>query len=237
MRKLGRITTKSLREGIESVKPGMTERELAEIIWHKWISEGAFDSPMQGQGLMRTGRGKEGETGRYNCVCTRPIDFPIEKGEGIFFDGGSSFKGYMSDIQRMVFLGEPSDLLLNLIKTGQSGFQNAVSTLKAGTKISDVYRAAVDGMEEVNSGSRNKYPITFAGHMIGLNIHEFPWLTEDEDSVLEEGMVICVEVGAYDMPKYRTIPGFPEDMFLITKHGFENLTGDLSTDLWVVDVG
>jgi Xaa-Pro aminopeptidase len=235
IRRLGEITTLGLKEGIEAIKPGMTERELSEIIWHRWISEGAFDSPMQGQGLMRTGRASEGALGRYNCVCTRPIDFPIEKNEGVFFDGGPSYKGYMSDIQRMVFLGEPTDMLLDLVKTGENGMQSAIAILRAGTKISDIYKAAVNGMEAVNPGSRDKYPITFVGHSIGLNIHEKPWLIEGENSRLEEGMVISLEVGAYDAPDYRTIPGFPEDMFLITKDGYENLTDGLSRDLWIVE--
>ena len=233
MRRLGQITTSGLEEGFKSASPGMTERELGEIIWHKWISEGAFDSPMQGQGLMRSGRSSEGAMGRYNCVCTRPIDFPIERNEGVFFDGGPSYKGYMSDIQRMLFLGDPPALLLDLVRTGEAGMRNAIQVLKPGTKISEIYSAAVDGMEAVMPGSHQKYPITFVGHCIGLNIHEPPWLVENETSRLEEGMVICLEVGAYDTPGSRTIPGFPEDMFLITKDGHENLTSGLTRDLWV----
>ena len=57
----------------------------------------------------------------------------------------------------------------------------------------------------------------------------------NEDSFLEPGMVINFEIGAYDIPEWRTLGGFLEDMFLITDDGNENLTPEGTMTLWIRD--
>jgi Xaa-Pro aminopeptidase len=45
-------------------------------------------------------------------------------------------------------------------------------------------------------------------------------------------MVVAIEIGAMD-PELEVFGAMPEDVILITETGHENLTAELSHDLWI----
>ena len=59
------------------------------------------------------------------------------------------------------------------------------------------------------------------GHSVGIEIHENPAFNTRDKTVLESGMVITVEPGIYIENEFGVRI---EDMALITKDGFVNLT-------------
>lgn len=151
----------------------------------------------------------------------------------VLIDAGPCYKGYLSDLMRQGCVGPPSDILKNLFGTAVLGYKRGIEMLHPGTKISDLHKESVETMKKHNPNI--EYPLSFVGHSIGLAIHEPPWFSEHESSCLEAGMVINLEVGAYDIPQWRTLGGFLEDMFLITDSGCENLTEEGAMTLWVAD--
>jgi Xaa-Pro aminopeptidase len=48
-------------------------------------------------------------------------------------------------------------------------------------------------------------------------------------------MTLSIEIPSYDVPEYRVIGGFLEDMVLVTEHGHENFTAAVPHDLWIVE--
>ena len=63
--------------------------------------------------------------------------------------------------------------------------------------------------------------ITFLGHGIGLSLHEHPYITARSDTILEPGMVFCMEP-VYVLPGKM---GFHiEDEVAVTKDGYELFT-------------
>ncbi len=70
--------------------------------------------------------------------------------------------------------------------------------------------------------SRGIRPIDFVGHGIGLTIHEEPYIGRYNSSVLEPGMVMCIEPLYVEEGKYAFQL---EDLVTITNDGFAYLTG------------
>jgi Xaa-Pro aminopeptidase len=46
-------------------------------------------------------------------------------------------------------------------------------------------------------------------------------------------MIFTVEIPGYDIPKWREMGSFMEDMYLITESGFENLSKELPRQIFV----
>ena len=71
---------------------------------------------------------------------------------------------------------------------------NAVATVKAGVRASDVDYAARSIIEKKGYGECFGHS---TGHGLGLSIHETPGLAAKNDTILEPGMVVTIEPGIY----------------------------------------
>jgi Xaa-Pro aminopeptidase len=47
-------------------------------------------------------------------------------------------------------------------------------------------------------------------------------------------MIFTIEIPALDIPKFRELGNYPEDVYLVTKDGYENLTSAISREPWIV---
>ena len=233
MRQACQITVNGIREAFEKLEIGMTERELLQIVERSFLDQGAFDTPMHGEMMLRGG------ARHYSMSTGRASDKKLERGRQVYFDGGASLKGYRVDMQRMAWLGEQSELEKRLFYLAEEGQQAAENAIKPGAKISEIHAAAMSVIEEVPEdlkaqGVQNLYSHLFMGHAIGLYFHEPPWITGTDNRSLEPGMIFTIEIPALDIPKFRDLGNFPEDVYLVTEEGYENLTGGISREPWIV---
>jgi Xaa-Pro aminopeptidase len=72
--------------------------------------------------------------------------------------------------------------------------------------------------------ARSKEWIGWVGHGEGLIEHELPYLVEGSDFVLKQGMTISLEIPVFDTN--GKMANMPEDVYLITKDGFDKLSKD-----------
>ena len=76
--------------------------------------------------------------------------------------------------------------------------------------------------------------IKFLGHGIGQTIHEEPYITDTRNIVLAPNITFTME------PLYM-IPGemgfHVEDMYIVTRDGFDAITGNLSKNDELIEVG
>ena len=232
MRELCRITVKGIKTAIESVEEGMTERKVLEIFWQTVIAEGAFDTPLAGEMMFRGGA-KD-----YAMSTGRAVETKLTKGRQLFFDGGANLKGYQIDMQRQFCIGEPPPLQRRLVEISEKGEQAAEKMFKPGNKVSDVHKAGMSVIGKVPDDLKGEieclYSHTFMGHCEGLNIHEPPWITAEEETVMEPGMIFALEIPALDVPKFRVLGGFPEDLYLITPDGHEVLTKGIERKEFII---
>ena len=174
---------------LAAVKPGVTEKSLA------WEAEKAF-------------RALGAERVSFTLVAFGPNaahphhasgDKALERGECVLVDIGATLDGYQSDVTRMAFLGEPPGEFLRVYGAVREALRAGIEAVKPGRPLRDVDGAARSVIEEAGYGGRF---IHRTGHGIGLDVHEAPWVTAENDEPVEEGMVFSVEPGVYLTGKF-----------------------------------
>lgn len=224
-RTIGDITAKGFLAGLMTVREGVTERDVMKAMMRSWMDDGAFDTPDRSQVLMRSG------PGRYDMFTARALDRKLERGDQIFLDSGPCYKGYLSDIQRMGAVGTPPPLCMGLFEQSRVGLEAALAAIRPGVRANEVFQAASDAMLRV--GANPHVPWVFFGHSIGLTNHELPFIVPTDETPLQAGMVLSIEVPAYDVPEFRVLGAFLEDVVLVTDSGCEVLTSKCPRDYWI----
>ena len=152
-----------------------------------------------------------------------PSDQIWEKGDVLALDSGGNYKGYIGDLCRMAYLGEPDQELVDLLGEIEDIQQAARKPIRAGARGGDIYVEP----EAMVAASANHGELSFVAHGMGIVSHEAPWLT-DRCSVpypayhakrpLEVGMVISIETTLLH-PRRGFIK--LEDTLAVTSDGWE----------------
>jgi Xaa-Pro aminopeptidase len=209
LRKASELADIGVEAGIEAVKPGVREYEIAaeaEYAMRVHGSEGvAFET------IVASGP----RSAHPHGVCSRRV---VHEGDFIIVDLGAIYSGYRSDLTRTVVVGRPSKRQSQIVNLVLEAQREALQRIRAGLKAKEADSVARDVLA---SGGYDKYFLHGLGHGVGLDIHEPPTLSSGSDDVLEEGNVVTVEPGIY-------IDGFGggriEDTVLVHKYGVERLT-------------
>jgi Xaa-Pro aminopeptidase len=141
-------------------------------------------------------------------------------------DFGVVLDGYCSDMTRTVHLGKASQQEWDVYHSVLEAQQAAVAVVRSGITCGEVDEAARSVLR------RAKLEKAFShstGHGVGLEIHEGPRVAAKQQQVLEPGMVITIEPGAYLPGKFGVRI---EDMVRVTARGGEMLTA-ASPKAWI----
>ncbi len=121
-------------------------------------------------------------------------DDVLKNNQCILMDFGCKYKGYCSDITRMMFLGTPDekflaayDAVLKANVTAEEKVYDGISGVAADKIARDILDKS--GYEGLFTHS--------LGHGVGLYIHEAPNLSPKSPYVLKNGMTFTVEPGVY----------------------------------------
>ncbi|MEF8808815.1 Xaa-Pro peptidase family protein [Natronomonas sp.] len=153
---------------------------------------------------------------------------PLEAGEAIIVDifPRSKETGYYADMTRTFCVGEPSETIDEWYDLTLEAQEAALDAIEAGVTGSDVHGAVCDVYEDAGLPTLRADEtaetgfIHTTGHGVGLDIHEFPRVSE-QDNELEAGHIITIEPGLYD-PEVGGVR--IEDLVVVTEDGYENLT-------------
>lgn len=194
---------------IAQTKKGISELELAWKIKELGNQFGAEDvsfDPIVGFGPNSA------------IVHHSPTTKKLKKGEIILIDMGMKYKGYCSDMTRMIFTKKPTTKqaeIYNLVLESQLASIKAIKKGITGKKADTVGRKIIN-----DAGYQEQYGHS-GGHGIGLDVHESPALSENYKKTFKENMIVTVEPGIY-------LPGEfgvrIEDMVLVQKSGCKVLT-------------
>jgi Xaa-Pro aminopeptidase len=188
---------------------GMTEDELAELINQKMFEKGGAKTPFN----TVASSGPNGSKPHYEHG-----EKVIEEGEPVVLDFGCYKDHYPSDQTRtIVFGGEPSGKFKEVHDIVRKAQQKAVEKVESGVKAKEVDTAARKVIEEAGYGEEF---IHRTGHGVGLDIHEPPFINQQNDRVLEKGMVFSVEPGIYIEGEFGVRI---EDLVYVTEDGCERL--------------
>lgn len=214
-------STRIAEAGIEAVtailSPGVTEVELVREFERIVVSRGARPA----FALIRIGR--NGIAGQ-----ALPDSTELRRGDAVWFDVGCTYRGYWSDIARVVSFGPPSEKLSRIYEAMRSGEAEGIRSAVPGTAVADLFQEVVD---TVRMSGVPEYERHHVGHAIGLEVYDEPMISLGRHGVLETGMVVNIEAPYYEF-------GFGavnvEDPVLIEPGGARRL-GALPDALHVVD--
>jgi Xaa-Pro aminopeptidase len=179
------ITDRAFAEMLASVRPGVTEREIAVALERRMVDLGAekpaFDSIVAS--------GPNGAVPHH-----QPGDRAIETGDLVTMDFGALYGGYHADMTRTVAVGRVAEWqreLYDLVAVAQrAGYQAAV----VGADTKDVDAAAREVIAA--AGHAEHFPHGL-GHGVGLEIHEAPLIGYDKTGKLMDRVPITAEPGVY----------------------------------------
>ncbi len=148
-----------------------------------------------------------------------PSHEKIDKNSVLLCDFVAERNVYKSDETFTVHLGNPDGRFLDVYDTVYSAQQTAISKIKPGVKFSRLDKIARDYIDKRGYG---KYFTHSLGHGVGLDIHEYPYISKNNDDTVKEGMVFTVEPGVYIEGEFGIRI---EDMCYIEKEGARVITG------------
>jgi len=148
----------------------------------------------------------------------QPTARKLANDELLLIDMGACQDGYMSDMTRVLFFGQPSRRVRGMYNAVLKAQLAAIDAVRPGVTAAHVDRAARRVLEREGLGKEFMHS---TGHGLGLEIHEGPRLGRRDKTKLEPGMAITIEPGAY----IRDFGGIRiEDTVLVTQNGCEVLT-------------
>ena len=121
---------------------------------------------------------------------THTARIPMPEGTSVMFDFGGVVDGYCSDFGRTVVAGEPSRELLDAYDVMLAAYEAGRAACRPGSLAREVNAACRAPIEEAGLGPHFRHRM---GHGIGLDVHERPFVSSEDATVLEAGMTFTDE--------------------------------------------
>ena len=165
------------------VQPGVTMAELRDEVELQLRLAGSL-TPSFATHIF-TGMGPESlDTG------TTTAHDPLRDGTAVLFDFGGVVDGYCSDFGRTVVAGEPAPGFVEAHDVMLAAFEAGRAACRPGALARDVNAACRAPIEEAGLGEHFRHRM---GHGIGLDVHERPFLSPEDETPLEAGMTFTDE--------------------------------------------
>jgi len=121
---------------------------------------------------------------------TRTAHDPIPEGTSVMFDFGGVVDGYCSDFGRTIYCGEPPADYREVYEVMLEAQEAGRAAAAAGTPAAEVNAACRRPIENAGLGEHFRHRM---GHGIGLDIHERPFISAEETTLLEPGVTFTDE--------------------------------------------
>jgi len=235
MRQAGKITRDTLKVVEDSIKVGVSTKELDQIAYDYIKSQGATPSFKNYSGFPASICASVNDTIVHGIPSK---DIILKEGDIISIDVGAKYKGYHGDAARTFAVGKIDAKVKRLIKITEQSFFEGIKDLKSGAFVGDISHRIQTFVE------KNGYSIVreLVGHGIDKQLHEDPMVPNfgkaGSGPRLNANCVIAIEpmvnmgdrnvVFHADGWTCKTRDGLPsahyENTVLITENGIEILT-------------
>jgi Xaa-Pro dipeptidase len=165
------------------VVPGVAMATLVEAVEHELRSAGSRCPSFTTH--MFTGF----EPAAYDSG-TESAWTPVPEGTSVMFDFGGVVDGYCSDFGRTVYCGEPPDDYREVYEIMLAAQESGRAAATPGTPACEVNAACRRPIEDAGLGEYFRHRM---GHGIGMNVHERPFLSPEDDTALESRMTFTDE--------------------------------------------
>jgi methionyl aminopeptidase len=195
MRKAGRVVGETLQILAEAVRPGVTAKDLDDIVRKEYERRGVVPTFLNY---------KVPGAPPYPATCCVSVNdeivhgIPSEKrvfrdGDIVSIDLGATVDGYVGDAAITVPCGNVSEEALSLIEVTKGALWAGIGAARGGGHIGDIGAAVQEYAESRGYGVVREY----VGHGVGRRMHEDPQVpnygTRGQGPKLKVGMVLAIE--------------------------------------------
>jgi Xaa-Pro aminopeptidase len=213
IRKAVLLNEKVFRKVYTTIKPGMSEEQIAL----------ALENTMR---LMGAERPSFDTIVAFGTNAAKPHAVPgnrvLEKGETVLVDMGLVLDGYCSDMTRTFVVGKPDRLFCERLRVVRRAQLAAMKVIRSGVTCREVDMTARRVIKKAGYGDYFGHAL---GHGVGLDVHEEPRLSTHSRKKLREGMIVTIEPGIY-LPEWGGIR--LENMVVVRDNGCELLNTDMT---------
>jgi Xaa-Pro aminopeptidase len=165
------------------VVPGVTMADLAEATEHELKAAGSR-CPSFATHIFTGMDDDDFDSG------TATAHVPIPAGTSVMFDFGGVVDGYCSDFGRTVYCGDPPGDYREVYEVMLAAQEAGRAAASAGTPAREVNAACRKPIEDGGLGKHFRHRM---GHGIGMDVHERPFISPEDDTPLQPGMTFTDE--------------------------------------------
>ena len=203
------IASKAFDELPKHLQIGQSEIEVCKIMKKTLLDHGA-DHTL----YMSCASGPGG----YDQIICDPTEKKLQDGDILIIDTGTTLDGYFCDFDRNFGFGKIEHSTKMAYDILWLAAEAGMNSAKPGASCADVSNAMLSILQK-NGLSSNS--VGRMGHGIGLQLTEPPSIMSNDNTVLQENMVIAIEPCLEYAPSTMLVH---EENILITSNGHERLT-------------
>lgn len=218
IRALAAFTDEAMGKVTEMLRPGVTNAQVEAYIGQLGYEYGCRELPFAPTvRFYQTGADEPFQVDGYRTPAV------LRPGCSISFDFGYTKDGYCTDFGRSFYSGPAPKEIKDAYKALQEAQVALIETLRPGEPMTRGFDFIRRHMDQTGYGKflRRYYHFNLLGHQVGIDVHEGPWLHDQQTALFQPGMIFTIE------PKFWW-PGQcftrVEDMILITETAAECLT-------------
>ncbi len=201
------------------ISVGMTERQAFATFRAEILRQGADDVPYL---VGATG------PGGIDDIIRQPSDRIIDTGDLLIFDTGSTFDGYFSDFDRNFAFGHADQGAKDAYRAVWDATEAGIEVIRPGVTTTEVF-GAMNAVLEANGSLGND--VGRMGHGLGMQVTEWPSHTADDDTMIEENMVLTLEPGLNWAPGKAMVH---EENLVVRASGAEMLSRRAAPELPII---
>lgn len=187
IRKAAELSDRGYQRFVETAEAGMAEYELVAEVESFLKSRGAEDNFM----LIASG-------GVEVTGMKPPTERRLQTGDSVTTELTPQVDGYWAQICRTLVIGEPGSKQLEAFAIFAEAQKAAEDLLRPGVNIADVARVQNDVFRKYGYGDYTGPKYTrVRGHNLGLHPDENPYVLEDVNYIVKEGMVVIAHPNTY----------------------------------------
>jgi Xaa-Pro aminopeptidase len=165
------------------VVPGVTMLDLVEAVEHELRAHGSR-CPSFTTHIFTGLSDDDFDSGTGTARASIPAQ------TSVMFDFGGVVDGYCSDFGRTVYCGEPPADYIDAYAIMLAAQEAGRAAAKAGTPAREVNAACRKPIEDAGLGEHFRHRM---GHGIGMDVHERPFISTEDETWLQPGMTFTDE--------------------------------------------
>ena len=189
MKKAGSLVAQSHELVRKHIKPGVTTKELDQLVEDFLRSHNAIPTFKGYNGFPFSICASVNE----EVVHGFPSNRKLQTGDIISVDIGATFEGYVGDSAKTFIVGDVDEEKKHLVEATKQCFYEGIKFAKVSYRLSDISHAIQQYAESQGLSVVRDY----VGHGVGKKMHESPQIPNfgkpNKGPRLQEGMVLAIE--------------------------------------------